>query len=394
MKKVVNNKEYKKAHTISEEILNAIVSGRDLNECQKVKEFLSDNSHSQEFIDNITSLENISQSLKYRNNCNKEKSVGRLISQISQESAKRKKIISYRLQVSISVAAAILLFSFLIYNITDTPKPYITVKYNVDTTFVTPTLITETGANIDVMNLSKKNAVANNYQLSKSDNNTIKYTANNNTDSVVYNTLVIPSGYNYNVTLSDGTEVFLNAGSTLTYPVAFSANSERSVSLTGEAYFKVFKSKNQFVVRLADKQIKVYGTEFNVNQKKNDMIEVVLVEGSIGFTSKNMDEVMMKPNHKLTCIGTEQISIDEVNTELYTIWRTNTFSFTQQNLVNVMYDIAQWYGITIHTSHHIAERKLTFVLDRGTPLEQVFEYISELMHVKIINEGKGVYMVQ
>ena len=116
---------------------------------------------------------------------------------------------------------------------------------------------------------------------------------------LVYNTLYVPYGKKFGVVLSDGSEVYLNSGSTLKYPVKFIQGQSREVFLDGEAYFTVAKHKeNSFLVNANNIISKVYGTQFNVSSYDNEAYtQVVLIEGSVGVSSsENSSEFMLKPN--------------------------------------------------------------------------------------------------
>ena len=111
---------------------------------------------------------------------------------------------------------------------------------------------------------------------------------------IVYNRLIIPAGFTYNVTLADGTEVTLNAGSSLKYPEIF-VGKQREVELSGEAYFSVAKSDIPFEISVGGSKIRVYGTRFNVKERPQKAIETVLIEGKIGFKSPGHKEVRVVP---------------------------------------------------------------------------------------------------
>ena len=111
---------------------------------------------------------------------------------------------------------------------------------------------------------------------------------------IVYNRLIIPTGFTYNITLADGTEVTLNAGSSLKYPEIF-VGKQREVELSGEAYFNVARSDVPFEIRVGGSKIRVYGTRFNVKERAQKTIETVLVEGKIGFESPGHEEVRVSP---------------------------------------------------------------------------------------------------
>ncbi|MBN2480786.1 MAG: DUF4974 domain-containing protein [Bacteroidales bacterium] len=127
----------------------------------------------------------------------------------------------------------------------------------------------------------------------------------------LYNEIVAPIGSRSHVTLSDGTDIWLNAGSKLQYPARF-GDGEREVYLEGEAFFDVVEGKKLFIVRTSDLNIKVYGTQFNVKSYPDeDLIETTLVEGKLSVESirdQNIKEpIMLEPNQKVTYIKSTQV---------------------------------------------------------------------------------------
>ena len=148
------------------------------------------------------------------------------------------------------------------------------------------------------------------------------------------------------VTLEDGTLVHLNYNSRLIYPEKF--GDRRDVILEGEAYFMVAKDKSRhFVVHTPQGDVKVYGTEFNVNTRKDDdAVSVVLVSGSVSFISSNGREMMMQPGQELSCVKS-QFFVTSIDTAPYVAWNEGKFSFQAWPLERVMTVLARWYGYQV-----------------------------------------------
>ena len=155
------------------------------------------------------------------------------------------------------------------------------------------------------------------------------------------------------VTLDDGTLVHLNYASRLIYPEKF--GDRRDVILEGEAYFMVAKDKRrQFVVHTSQGDVKVYGTEFMVNTRDKDnsssdgvnTTSVVLIKGSVGFTTNRGNETMMLPGQQLTAYDT-QLTLRQVDTAPYTAWNEGDFIFKEWTLERIMSVISLWYGLQI-----------------------------------------------
>ncbi|WP_405295155.1 FecR family protein [Algibacter sp. Ld11] len=178
------------------------------------------------------------------------------------------------------------------------------------------------------INLNENKAdvtTAEGHVIAKQNNNEIIYKAAKTATNLEYHTLKIPLGKTFNVTLSDGTKVHLNAGTTFKYPKQFSNTGNRLVYLNGEAFFEVEKDKaHPFIVNINDIDVKVLGTKFNVNAyPENSETSCVLVEGSVELSNINNpnNKSLLTPNHKATWNATtETFKQTQVNTHIYTSW--------------------------------------------------------------------------
>ena len=198
----------------------------------------------------------------------------------------------------------------------------------------------------------------------------------------------------YWVTLSDGTLVHLNYNSRLIYPEKFV--DRRDVILDGEAYFMVATDKSrQFVVHTPQGDVKVHGTEFMVNtQYKNPQTEgnattVVLVKGSVSFSTDSGMEQQMQPGQFLTVssIGNNQTtaSLRVVDTTPYVAWNTGTFVFENSRLEHLMNVLAQWYDIknVNYTKNSLRNIHFTGNLKRYGSIERIMQAIMMTCDVRI-----------
>ena len=182
---------------------------------------------------------------------------------------------------------------------------------------------------------------------------------------VVYNTLTVPYGKRFDIELSDGTIVFLNAGSSIKYPVNFIKGLERQVFLTGEAFLKVAKdTKHPFIVNADELNVQVLGTQFNVsNYPEDKRAEVVLVEGSVGMYRDHEDfdestNVVLTPGLKGTFDeSTEQIETKEVSTKVYTAWVGGELVFRNMTFDNILKKLERNYNVTINNTNSELGRK-------------------------------------
>lgn len=168
-----------------------------------------------------------------------------------------------------------------------------------------------------------------------------------NQDRENLNNLEIPRGGEFHITLEDGTEVWLNAATTLKYPETFNGDT-RMVELCGEGFFKVAKDESRpFIVKSAGQLIRVLGTEFNVNAYEDeDDICTTLVEGSISLYREDAPsaELLLTPGHQAVFNkGNEATKVIEVNTDVVTSWRNEMFVFDDQTLDKIMRQLSRWY---------------------------------------------------
>jgi ferric-dicitrate binding protein FerR (iron transport regulator) len=163
-----------------------------------------------------------------------------------------------------------------------------------------------------------------------------------------YNTISTPAGGQYQVTLPDGTKVWLNALSSLKYPTAFTGK-YRTVALTGEGYFEVAKNKNKpFKLSTAKQEISVLGTHFNVSAYADEPeIKTTLVEG--GVAVKNFSPLatgVLKPGQQAIFHGTG-FEINKVDVEEYIAWKNGFFMFNNEGIKEAMQKLARWYDVEI-----------------------------------------------
>ena len=186
----------------------------------------------------------------------------------------------------------------------------------------------------------------------RNENNTLSYSddfVSKRRQKVIYNELRTPRGGGYNLTLSDGTEVWLNAGSSFKFPVSFT-DSTRQVYLEGEAYFDVSHNGKPFIVSSGNMDVRVLGTSFNISAYPEDSeIRTTLVEGivRIDFTGNNesnsVSEVLTPNKQALLKKYLSVISIEDVDIEQYTSWMQGKLEFSNETLDVVLKRLARWY---------------------------------------------------
>jgi len=203
--------------------------------------------------------------------------------------------------------------------------------------------------------------------------------------SLVYNTLKVPYGKRFDVILSDGTHVFLNSGTTLRYPVQFLKGFDRSVFLTGEAYFHVAKdAEHPFTVHADALDIQVLGTRFNVSHYPEDWdINTVLVEGSVELRTKGDDGAhgegtLLEPGFKAEWqkVGNE-IAIENVDTQIYTAWIQDKLVFRNTSFRKIRQALERKYNVTIKNSNKDLDEQLFDATFDIETIEEVLESFSK-----------------
>jgi len=182
----------------------------------------------------------------------------------------------------------------------------------------------------------------------------------NNAEAVEYNetlqTVECSVGNRSRITLPDGTRVWLNSGSSITFPVSFSDSKTRDVALAGEAYFNVAKDPGHpFMLNLEEVCLEVVGTSFNVsNYTEDKKIEVMLESGELRLLAKTAsgpaESRTMVPGQLATIIrDTEQISIDETQAEKHVSWTKGHLVFNDDKMSDVIRKLERWYNVEIRT---------------------------------------------
>ena len=224
----------------------------------------------------------------------------------------------------------------------------------------------------------------------KAENNVLVYT---NGDTIVekqvkYNTLEIPRGGEYALQLADGTRVWLNAGTSLRYPVVFSGQ-ERRVELRGEGYFEVAKdSASPFVVSVNGVDVRVLGTSFNVSAYSDEVV-TTLVEGKVQMRSQ-ADSVVLVPDRQGVWDG-KRMTVKRVDARNYALWREGVFFFEDMPLEDILDALARWYDV--HVFYQNAELKMmrfSVEIKRYEHIDTILRRIAETNRVRFNVNNKTV----
>lgn len=197
--------------------------------------------------------------------------------------------------------------------------------------------------------------------------------------SLLFNTLSNPSGSQVtSITLSDGSRVWLNAGSSLTYPVAFSGR-ERKVSLRGEAYFEVAAAGDHTIpffvnIRINQKdssQVQVLGTHFNIKAYDNEAdTRVTLLQGSVRVKHQQYN-MLIVPGQQAICTTGQPLHTGTADTTQVVAWKEGLFSWQSSSIAQVLRDAARWYDIDVVYAGKVPEDTFTGNIPRTATLTEL-----------------------
>jgi transmembrane sensor len=222
-----------------------------------------------------------------------------------------------------------------------------------------------------------------------------KQESTDNSQDETYNTLTNPRGSKVvSITLVDGTQVWLNAESSLTYPTTISGK-ERRVEITGEAYFEVAHNADKpFVVKNLAKNVEVtvLGTHFNMNTYDDEeTIKVTLLEGSVRVKNEN-NEQKIKPGQQAQVSSLIKIE-NEVDLEEIVAWKNGWFNFNSLQIPDIMKQVSKWYNLDVVYEGNINQKHFTGIVSRESNVSGVLK-IMEQAGIKFKIEGKNITVMQ
>jgi len=211
-------------------------------------------------------------------------------------------------------------------------------------------------------------------------------------EQIVFNTISIPRGGQYSLTLPDGSKVWLNAASTLRFPTRFTGSS-REVTLDGEAYFEVAKNKQMpFFVNTRNMQVKVLGTHFNVMAYRDEAFtRTTLIEGRV-MLSSGTATAYLNPGYQGTWASNGfKVSKADIDQEM--AWKNGYFIFNEEDLHSVMRKISRWYDVDITYSTHVQNLSYTGSISRFKNISEVLKVLSLTGTVKFNIEERRITVI-
>lgn len=207
-------------------------------------------------------------------------------------------------------------------------------------------------------------------------------------------TIKTPRGGQYQVTLSDGTKVWLNAASSLTYSASLDNGKGRYVQLEGEGYFEVARQFYKpgkgnakpaplpFVVQSRDQEVEVLGTHFNICAYENEnSVNTTLLEGSVKVTKTQNSSVLLKPGEQAVNTAAT-IKTQQVEPQNYVAWKDGGFIFFDEDLGSIMRKISRWYNVEVTCPPNLARLKFSGSISRNRDIGEVLRIIerTHLIH--------------
>lgn len=213
------------------------------------------------------------------------------------------------------------------------------------------------------------------------------------TEQKKINQLVVPKGRRTHITFSDGTSMYVNAGTRVIYPSVFDKD-KREIRVEGEVYLEVIPdSSRPFIVRTGNFDVKVLGTAFNISAYKTDEAAfVVLVNGKVEIETAGNEKVILKPN-QLFNMDAAGIRTEEVDVSKYICWKENAFLLENDKIGDVLIRLSRYYGITVTCEEEIYDVAISGKLDLRNDIEDVINLLMQPTYLQYRRNPDGTYHV-
>lgn len=342
------------------EMLSAYISKEITeNEFAILKEWIDEGPENKQAFSEYLLFYKKTRQVVFTANTNKDNAWDTIVSQLERPLQTQEKIQKIESKVRfLETATTILKYAAVVIVLVSVGYFYFGKDANVKPIFensiAAETAITLQLANGDIQIINEDGTTqvvdANGNVVGTQKGNQLVYTNASAKDTLVYNTIKVPYGKRFELKLSDGTDVHLNAGTSLKYPVRFINGENRQVFLNGEAFFEVTKdAKHPFVVGSNDMNVKVLGTKFNVTSYKEDAkTYTVLVEGSVVASNKVVedDNVILKPGNRVF-FENKHLKTETVDVRKYIAWVTGELMFIDDSFGVITNKLERKYNVDI-----------------------------------------------
>jgi ferric-dicitrate binding protein FerR (iron transport regulator) len=216
----------------------------------------------------------------------------------------------------------------------------------------------------------------------------------NGAAAIAYNTISTPRGGQYQVKLPDGSQVWLNAASSLHFPTAFTGK-ERRIEITGEAYFEVAKNKAMpFIVSVSGAEVQVLGTHFNVMAYNDEpAVKTTLIEGAVKFVKEN-NTSLLKPGEQSQLTKEGQIKVlNNIDVMQVMAWKNGMFHFDYADIETVMRQLSRWYDVEVEYKNRNIRDQFVMELPRSSKLSDVLKILELTGNINFEIEGKKIIVM-
>jgi transmembrane sensor len=218
-------------------------------------------------------------------------------------------------------------------------------------------------------------------------------TAGKKPNTIQHNTMTTPNGGKYKINLPDGTQVWLNAASSISYPTVFTGNA-RKVRVTGEVYFDVAKNGNAPFIVDVDGQLEVtvLGTAFNVNAYRNEEnVLATLINGKVKVVKGNESVVLVPGDQSAVRNGKLQVA-NSVDIEKIIAWKENKFVFEGDKLSAILRQLERWYDVEVVYEGKLSDELFSGVISRNKNVSEVFKMLQQAGNVKYRIAGRKIFV--
>ncbi|MCX2429898.1 FecR family protein [Pedobacter sp. GR22-10] len=301
------------------------------------------------------------------------------------------------IKITSAAAALILLIGLLLYiNLKSTPA---TSTPTITASSILPgsnkaTLTLADGRVISLDQLAPGLiATENGLQITKDKEGRIAYDIATTSKPAVlsYNSIAVPQGGTYQVSLQDGSRVWLNAGSSLKYPATFAGLTERKVDLSGEGYFEVAKDKaHPFIVKTRQQEVTVLGTHFNINAYPDELRVVTTLEEGRVKVSSGGSYLTINPGERTVLASEGNMEVQQADLESALAWKNGKIYFKDADIRSILRQVARWYDIDVAYEGKIPTKLYTGGVYRNSNLSTILEILQENnIHFAISEPIKG-----